>query len=358
MKCTYVPTPRTVLAAAGVVALFTAALTLQSAKAAPRPAPDPPSATIAAHRAKEINSALSGEAAGSYYDPENHKLIVNVTSEAAAGKARLAGAEARIVKHSLASLDAARATLKEKATIPGTSWAMDPKTNKVVVVADRTVEGDRLQQLRAVVSSLGDRAVVETSTATLRPLISGGNAIWGSGARCSLGFNVTKGGQPYFLTAGHCANAVRSWSAAQGGTEIAVTESGSFPGDDFGIAKYTAADMVHPGEVDLYNGSTQSITKAGDPIVGQKVQRSGSTTQVRNGDISALNVTVNYQEGPVDGLIQTTICAEPGDSGGSLFEGTAALGLTSGGRGNCSSGGETFYQPVGEALEKTGSQLG
>ena len=44
------------------------------------------------------------------------------------------------------------------------------------------------------------------------------------------------------------------------------------------------------------------------------------------------------------------MCAQPGDSGGPLFAGTAALGLTSGGSGNCTVGGTTFYQPVTEAL--------
>jgi streptogrisin B len=53
-------------------------------------------------------------------------------------------------------------------------------------------------------------------------------------------------------------------------------------------------------------------------------------------------------------MIQTTVCAEPGDSGGPLYGGTVAYGLTSGGSGNCSSGGTTFFQPVTEALSAYG----
>lgn len=350
---------RTVRTGAGLMAALTAAtLTLQTADAAPaKAAPDPPTASAAGQRAKGISSTLGADGAGAYYDAARHTLVVNVTTENAAAKARAAGAEARVVKHSLASLDAARATLKKQATIPGTSWGMDPRTNQVVITADRTVRGDKLERLKRVAASLGDRATVRQSAGTLRPLIAGGDAIWGTAARCSLAFNVTKGGQPYFLTAGHCTNAVRSWSATQGGDEIAVTEAGTFPGDDFGIVKYTAAGVTHPGAVDLYNGSMQAITRAGDPIVGQKVRRSGGSTHVRDGDVVALDVTANYQEGPVDGLIQTTVCAEAGDSGGSLFEGDTALGITSGGRGDCSSGGMTYYQPVREALEKTGAQI-
>lgn len=44
------------------------------------------------------------------------------------------------------------------------------------------------------------------------------------------------------------------------------------------------------------------------------------------------------------------MCAQGGDSGGSLFANNTALGLTSGGSGNCTSGGITYFQPVSEAL--------
>jgi hypothetical protein len=53
-------------------------------------------------------------------------------------------------------------------------------------------------------------------------------------------------------------------------------------------------------------------------------------------------------------MSRTTVCAEPGDSGGPLYSGTTALGLTSGGSGNCSSGGVTYFQPVVEALNRYG----
>ena len=66
--------------------------------------------------------------------------------------------------------------------------------------------------------------------------------------------------------------------------------------------------------------------------------------------LQQLNATVRYAEGTVTGLIRTTVCAEPGDSGGSLYRGTVAFGLTSGGSGNCTSGGTTFFQPVTEPL--------
>lgn len=168
---------------------------------------------------------------------------------------------------------------------------------------------------------------------------------------------MSKGGEPYFLTAGHCTEAITTWSDSSG-TQIGANEVSSFPDNDFGLVKYTA-EVDHPSEVDLYNGSAQAITGAASATVGMKVTRSGSTTQVHDGTVTGLDATVNYGNGDiVNGLIQTDVCAEPGDSGGSLFSGSNAIGLTSGGSGDCTSGGETFFQPVTEALSATGTSIG
>ena len=99
---------------------------------------------------------------------------------------------------------------------------------------------------------------------------------------------------------------------------------------------------------------SQDITGARTPSVGEPVSRRGSTTGIHSGTVTALNQTVNYAQGSVFGMIRTTVCAEPGDSGGSLYRATSALGLTSGGSGNCSSGGTTFFQPVVEPLSVYG----
>ncbi|MER6052779.1 S1 family peptidase [Streptomyces sp. NPDC001793] len=344
---------RAILAGAGAIALAaTATVTLANAHAAPAPT----AARLSPDAATTLASQLKSGTAGAFYDAKAQKLVVNVVDETSAAAVRAKGAEARIVKHSMAQLDAARQTLKDRATIPGTAWAMDPRTNKVVVSADRTVTGAGLDRLTKVAKGLGDTVELRRTKGEIKPLIAGGDAIWGSSARCSLGFNVTKGGQPGFLTAGHCGNDVKEWSDQQGGQTIATTEDSKFPGNDYSFAKYTG-NTEHPSEVDLYGG-TQKISKAADATVGEKVKRSGSTSKVHDGSVKALNATVNYQEGTVNGLIQTDVCAEPGDSGGALFDGESALGLTSGGSGDCSQGGETFFQPVPAALQATGTQIG
>lgn len=113
-----------------------------------------------------------------------------------------------------------------------------------------------------------------------------------------------------------------------------------------------------PSEVNL-GDQTLPISQAAEATVGQEVFRMGSTTGLADGQVLGLDATVNYPEGTVTGLIQTDVCAEPGDSGGSLFTRDGlAIGLTSGGSGDCTVGGETFFQPVTTALDAVGATLG
>ncbi|GAA2723035.1 MULTISPECIES: S1 family peptidase [Streptomyces] len=255
-----------------------------------------------------------------------------------------------------ARLDEARRILDARAAIPGTAWMTDPRTHRVVVTADSTVKGAKLTRLREVASGLGEAVTVRSIPTRLTRYLAGGEAIWGGSARCSAGFNVVKDGRPYLLTAGHCGKAANVWAAVRGGSQIAKTVAATFPGHDYSLAEYTAG-VAHPGAVMLSGGRTQAIRQAAAAHVDEPVSRSGSTTGVHTGKVTGLDVTVNYQEGRVDGLIRTDVCAEPGDSGGPLFDGDKAIGLTSGGSGNCTQGGETYYQPVPQALQAYGASL-
>ncbi|GAA2632707.1 S1 family peptidase [Streptomyces axinellae] len=347
---------RIVIAGAGIAALAAGTLTVTTANAAPdAPTVKSLSQTSASKLASKLTSDIKGDA-GAYYDAKAKKLVVNVTDSDAEQKVEAAGAEARIVKHTLAQLDSVKDTLTGK-SVPGTARAVDVKTNKVVITADKTVKGEKLSQLKQQVKEQGGKAELKRTNGKFTTKIAGGDAIWGDGGRCSLGFNVTVGGKPGFLTAGHCTTAISSWSDSQGGQPIAESGDGKFPGNDYGIAMYTG-DTDHPSEVNLYDGGSQAISGAAEAEVGQKVTRSGSTTKVHDGTVKALDASVTYAEGTVDGLIQTDVCAEPGDSGGSLFAGDKALGLTSGGSGDCSSGGETYFQPVPAALDALGAEIG
>jgi streptogrisin D len=289
---------------------------------------------------------------GSYVDNAG-RTVVTVTDSRQAAAVRAAGALPKFVQYSLSQLQTAVTGLNAEARIPGTAWAINPQTNRVEVTYDQTVRGSKLGQLTAVARRFGDAVTVTATPGTLTNLISGGHAIYTGGSRCSLGFNVrNSAGTQYFVTAGHCTNIGYSWYGS-GSVYLGYRTGTSFPGNDYGIVRYNSS-VSRPGNVYLYNGSYQDITAAGNAYVNQYVRRSGSTTGVRGGYVTATNATVTYPQGSVYGLIRTSVCAEPGDSGGSLFASSTALGLTSGGSGNCSSGGTTYFQPVTEPLSVYG----
>ncbi|WUE89384.1 S1 family peptidase [Streptomyces sp. NBC_00490] len=235
--------------------------------------------------------------------------------------------------------------------IAGTSWAVDERTGTLRVLADSTVTEAGLAQLRRTTGRFPGAVRLERLDGPLRTLLSGGDGIYTSAWRCSAGVNVQSGSTYYFVTAGHCTDGATTWytSSAQT-TPIGSTTATSFPGNDFGVVRYSNPAVPHPGTI----GSVD-ITGTATAYVGQSVCRRGATTGVRCGRVTALNATVNYGSGDiVYGLIQTNICAEPGDSGGPLYAGDKVLGILSGGSGNCTSGGTTFYQPIQEALSAYG----
>ncbi|WP_233526271.1 S1 family peptidase [Actinomadura spongiicola] len=302
----------------------------------------------------KLAQQLGGRSAGSYL--KGGQLVVTVTDAEAARTVRAAGAVPETVSRSGSYLKKVEDTLQRDATIPGTAWAVDPDTNQVLLSVDSTVTGAKLKRVKAAAAKHGAAVRIEHVAGTFQKFTLGGEAIRTGGSRCSLGFNAKKGNEYYFITAGHCTNNSRTWTDSSGRT-LGNTAGSSFPGNDYGLVKYTSTPQDTRGAVSLYGRGTQDITGAGNATVGQRVQRSGSTTQLHDGSVNALNATVNYREGSVTGLIRTNVCAEPGDSGGSLFAGSTALGLTSGGSGNCRSGGTTYFQPVTEAMQVYGVQV-
>ncbi len=237
------------------------------------------------------------------------------------------------------------------------SWGEDPKTGTIVV---NVVAADRaaLAQARSAVAEEPAARIAFVSQAP-RPLwnVIGGQTIRNSASRCSAGFAArNSAGSRFVITAGHCTNLGGTWSGV-GGT-LGTVAASSFPTNDFGTIAISSAAAVSTPLVDRYSsGSDVTVGGYANPTVGSAVCRSGSTTGWRCGTVQANNQTVNYGGGQiVSGLTRTNACAEPGDSGGAYVTnpgaGTrvTALGLTSGGSGNCTSGGTTYFQPVGEVL--------
>jgi streptogrisin B len=236
----------------------------------------------------------------------------------------------------------------ERSGVAGIAWYVDTAADRVVATADSSVSSAEIAMLRRAAGSNGGAVRIQRTAGVFTPLLSAGDAIYGGRYRCSLGFNVVSGSTYSLLTAGHCGSLVKgNWYTNAGHTTlIGPTVAFSFPGNDYAIVRYDNLSLTHPG----------GFTVA-DAFVGESVTRDGSTTGIHSGTVTALNVSVRYvghPGGTVSGLIQTNVCAEPGDSGGPLYDGTKALGLTSGGSGDCTSGGTTFFQPVREAANAYG----
>ncbi|WP_338482935.1 S1 family peptidase [Streptomyces sp. SCSIO 75703] len=321
------------------------------ARAARAPAAASASATGAA-LVERLGTSRTG---GHWVDPEG-RTVVAVTDGAAAKEVRGAGAEAKTVRHGLGELRSAVAVLRAAPRVAGTSWALDYAANEVVVRGDSTVSGADWARLTDVAREIGGFVRMERTEGTFTTRVNGARPILSTAGRCSAGFNVSDGKSDFILTAGHCGPTGSVWFGGDGtGGQVGRTVAVSFPGDDFSLVEYAdgaagdGADVVAVGD-----GKGVHITGAGDAVVGQRVFRSGSTSGLRDGRVTALDATVNYPEGTVSGLIETDVCAEPGDSGGPMFSEGIALGVTSGGSGDCARGGTTFFQPVTEALASLG----
>ncbi|MFF8832754.1 S1 family peptidase [Streptomyces sp. NPDC015131] len=276
------------------------------------------------------------------------RLLAAATGLAAAATLAVPAANADAPRaFSAAELSAAGSAVLA-ADVPGTAWHADPATGTLVVTADSTVTPAELAEIKRRAGANAGALRIERTPGRFTKLISGGDATYASSWRCSLGFNVRdSAGTTFFLTAGHCTDGAGTWYANQAKTTVlGPTTGSSFPNNDYGIVRYSNSSIAKPGTV-----GGVDITSAANATVGMSVTRRGSTTGTHSGTVTGLNATVNYGGGDVVyGMIRTNVCAEPGDSGGPLYSGSRAIGLTSGGSGNCSSGGTTFFQPVTEAL--------
>jgi streptogrisin C len=294
-----------------------------------------------------IAKTLDRGYAGAWVD--GTKLFVAVTDKSGAAEVRAAGATAVTVDKSLSQLD--RLATKAFRAAPDADVAgayVDVESNSVVLEVAKGTKAVVAAAVKQAGVPAGSVSLVEVAEMP-RTLINviGGNAYYIGGSRCSVGFAATGG----FVTAGHCGDVGNTTTSPSG-----TFRTSSFPGNDYAYVN-TGTDDTPIGSVNSYNGGTVNVAGSTAAAVGASVCRSGSTTGWHCGTIQALNASVTYAEGTVSGLIRTNVCAERGDSGGSLLAGSQAQGLTSGGSGNCSSGGTTYFQPVNEALSAAGVSL-
>ncbi|MEU9255448.1 S1 family peptidase [Streptomyces sp. NPDC048270] len=293
---------------------------------------------------------------GSWFEPSTGRLVVAVTDRAEEAEVRALGADTRLVRHGAAELDRAKArldTLRAPAGVAG--WHVDPRTDSVVITVVRTER--ETPAVRAFIDRAGADGpitVAETAQAprTYAAGTVGGDPYYTGNVRCSIGFSVYGG----FVTAGHCGQAgaaVRGWD----GSAMGTFQGSSFPGNDYAYVGIHSGWWTVPVVLGWGAIPDQLVRGSAEAPVGASICRSGSTTHWRCGTVLAKNETVNYSQGAVHQMTKTSVCAEGGDSGGSFLSGDQAQGVTSGGWGNCSSGGQTWFQPINEILNRYGLTL-
>jgi streptogrisin C len=286
--------------------------------------------------------------AGTWTNDAGTGTVVAVTDPALVDDIEAMGAKADVVDHSLDQLTADKQKLDNVTTVPDGvySWAVDITTNTLRLNAN---DADTAQ---AFLDKAGVDADINTNAQQPETFadIIGGDAYYINGSgRCSVGFPVTHAGGSGFVSAGHCGSAGDSVAGVDQ-SDLGQFEASTFPGSDYSWvsanANWTSAPVVNG-----YGQANVDVTDGNEAATGAAVCRSGSTTGMHCGTIGAKDQTVSYPQGIVNGMTETDVCAEPGDSGGSWVSGGSAQGVTSGGSGNCSSGGTTYFFPLTPILQ-------
>ncbi|QKW14158.1 ricin-type beta-trefoil lectin domain protein [Verrucosispora sp. NA02020] len=306
---------------------------------------------------RRLRARLGTAFAGAWIPAGGTRLTVAVTDPSLAAAVRAEGAEVTTAARSESTLDGIKRTLDRHAgkappdAVHG--WAVDVTTNRIVVTAGR---GATAEAAAFVKASGVDAALVRIVESAEAPRINydirgGDQYVINGNTLCSVGFAVQGG----FVTAGHCGR-VGSPTLGYNNVSQGTFAGSTFPGRDYGWVR-TNSNWTPQPWVNNYSGGNVSVAGSQDAAIGSSVCRSGRTTGWRCGTLLGRNQTVNYSQGAVHGLTRTNACAQGGDSGGAWLSGNQAQGVTSGGWGDCSTGGETWFQPVNEILGAYGLTL-
>jgi streptogrisin C len=330
---------------------------------------------LAAQQEKQQARAQGRHFAGSWIEQKadgNFQVVVATTSIGPQKAA--AGIEIRNARHSLAELDASKARLDAMLASGGKvprgvfGWYVHLPSNTVVVSVGPGAQQAGIDFVAASgVDAQNVRLVTEEEQPSLRSDLKGGlgylrNPGDGYLYACSIGFNVTQGSTPGYVSAGHCGTANEpvylelspQWTL---GPRIGTFAASKFPqpgqtGNDYSWIRVDAGNNSLPI---VYGWGTGDVTVKGgtEAAVGAAICRSGRTSGWRCGTIEAKNQTVSYSTGEtILNLTRTTACSEGGDSGGSFITGPGqAQGVLSGGSGSCkgkqpNSRTRSFYQPL------------
>lgn len=322
-----------------------------------------------------LRQALGGTYAGAWFDPADLKFVVATTDKEKADLIQINGARSVLVKRNMQQLngivqqlDQAAVWLSEEQKLFIWEWGVDVKTNSVVV----TIQADNPQALaaaRAFIKKSGaDASAIRIDQSAQEPPklfydVRGGDQYTNTTDQpiCSIGFSVNGG----YITAGHCSGGTMG-DAVNGynGVPQGAFAGSVYPGEDRAWVSvngsWTPEPCVGPASNSDRNCNDSPNVKvfgSQETAIGNTVCRYGRTTNGPHcGVIQAKNQTVNFQklEGgccdTVSNLTKTDACAEPGDSGGPFVWNNQGQGTLTGGTGDCTTSGTTYFYPINRSL--------
>jgi hypothetical protein len=337
-----------------------------------------------------LERALGPAYAGVWFDPSKGQFMVPLLprSDRSAAVAQLSAlglvSDYQVVpaQFSWAALEAEQrdvdaevaGLIQEHALEPASvRTALDPVTNQVQVEIARGLSDDEHALLEDLERGREAVGLKESEKQSLRTdLLScaerfcgkplrGGVEIYSNSASCTAGFRALgNNGKRYLLTAGHCIQATSQntprwqWFTVNSDTGdtwqgVGIAEQWQSLGlGDWAILNATGTPWdtpSWPAAVVWWGGHAepkkalnelQPMAAEASSYLGETVCHSGATTGTTCGSVTALNVTIQSEEGTNTGETEVKgreLCAGPGDSGGPVFSGSSALGLVTAGTG-------------------------
>lgn len=302
----------------------------------------------------------------SLYVNDAGKLVANVVTEQGAAKARGAGVTPRQVSSSWDELKTIQKDLlaSVEGKVSGLVVEIDPKTSSVKVMYPADSTAKEVAPLLAKTKQYGDAVTVAKTQGTLGTAVdvnagSAFNTV--DKGRCTVGWAVridlgVAGPTDGFMTAGHCLdnNTGIEFNGKFAGTGFDITFGGN---GDFGMVILGTQDDPNFFSKPHLAFTDDPVTLVNrNPVVGTVVCKLGITTDYTCGKIDGLNASVDVEdEGTVtrvNGMIDTTMCVEGGDSGAPAFEpqgdqdapdAVTAMGIVS----------SAILNPNGTCFEKT-----
>lgn len=200
--------------------------------------------------------------------------------------------------------------------------------------------GSIIDGMNETVPNPTPQARVGARAATAAPapagLVAGGTAysvrVPGGVLECSTGFNGELDGKPVVVTAAHCAGEDGTRAAFADGQEFGTMTGTTREGIDTSLIAVDEAFAARFSNnlVGADRDTTQPIIGTARPVVGQKACKTGFRTGFSCGTISQVDTNIDVAGSRViNGAFTVDLCALPGDSGGVVFSGDRALGISS-----------------------------